>query len=462
MTEILLINPEWRNREEHIYSKVGAVMPALGLAQIAAVLEKVDAQVKILDAAAENFTLEEIGARVKKENPEIVGITSTTSTINRALETAKLCKSITNAEVWMGGVHVSIFPQEILSKDYIDYISIGEAELTIVELYETRKRGGDVSKIKGLGWKKGKKACINPVRPNIENLDELPMPAYHLLPMKKYRPAAGTYRRLPAAPIITSRGCPGRCTFCYKGLGYRVRRRSPEKVLSDIRLLMDDFRIREIIIYDDTFTVGKKQVIELCDLIKKEKLDITWSCMGRVDFVDYDELKAMHEAGCHSIGYGVESGDQEILANLKKGTDLDQSRKAILNSKKAGLETRAFFMLGNPGETEESIEKTIRFAIELDPDIALFNITTPFPGTEMFRWADEHGHLITKDWSRYDCSEPLMNLPTISPEEIKFYYKQAFKRFYLRPSYIVKRLLKLRSLTDIEMAVNSLIGVLRH
>jgi radical SAM superfamily enzyme YgiQ (UPF0313 family) len=335
---------------------------------------------------------------------------------------------------------------------------MGEGEYSLLELLS----GKNPTEIKGIGYKDDGKIIINPPRDIIPDIDVFPFPAYDLLPMDKYYPASGGYKRKPSLGMITSRGCPGRCTFC-KGnvLGERIRFRSAKKIIEEIIFLQKNFGIKDIAFYDDTFTTNKQNVKDFCDLILKNNLDLTWSCFSRVDTVDQDLLQIMKRAGCHQLMYGVESADKEILKNINKRITLEKVKDTIGATKKAGIDTRLAFMIGNPGETEETIKKTIKYAISLDPDLVSFNITTPYPGTEMFAWAEKNNFLIHKNWEEYDLSRPVMELPTVSSKKVLEYYKKAYRQFYLRPSYIFKRLLKLKSLDDIRNNFVSLLGLLR-
>jgi radical SAM superfamily enzyme YgiQ (UPF0313 family) len=358
----------------------------------------------------------------------------------------------------MGGVHPTIMPEEVLKNQVFDYAIRGEGEKSFLALIQ----GEDKRKIGGLSFKDGNNFVHNPEGEHIKDLDTLPFPAYHLLPVEKYRPALGSYKKLPAISFISTRGCPGKCTFCLGSyMGGRVRMHSIKYIIDEIKMLQKNYGIREIHFYDDTFTTYRKKIQEFCTSLIQEKMNLSWVCFARVDFVDEKTLKLMKQAGCHQIMFGIESGNGEILKNINKMTSLDKASEAVKLTKKAGIECRAAFMLGNPGETEETIKQTMDFAKYLDPDIALYNIATPYPGTEMFKWADKNGYLITKDWSKYDLSSPVMNLPTISSEKIIEFYQKAHKDFYNRPKYLLKRLLKIRTINDVNMAFRGAMAVFR-
>ena len=357
----------------------------------------------------------------------------------------------------LGGVHPTVRPGEVLAEESVDLVVRGEGERTMSELAS----GARPEEVDGVSYRSGGEVVHNAERELIADLDSLPFPAYHLLPMKLYHPAVGAYRRLPASAMLATRGCPGRCTFCYRIFGNRLRVRSGRRVAEEAKLLQDDYGIREICFYDDTFTVVKREVRAFCDALDELGVDLTWSCFSRVDAVYEEMLRRMSSAGCHQVMYGIESASAEVLENINKRTDLARAEEAVRLSKKAGLDVRAAFMLGSPGETEESMEESLAFAKRLNPELAIFNITTPYPGTEMHRWAAENGYLRTTDWSEYDLSRPVMELPTVSSAKVAEFYSRAFRRFAMRPRYILLRFWKLRRPADLYQALKGLRAMLR-
>jgi radical SAM superfamily enzyme YgiQ (UPF0313 family) len=286
------------------------------------------------------------------------------------------------------------------------------------------------------------------------------MAAYHLLPMSKYYPAVGSYKRLPAVSMVTSRGCPGKCTFCYQPYGSLQRQRSPKKIFEEVMYLVKNYGIREISFYDDNFTTQKPRVREFCQMLIDNKVDLTWSCFSRVDWADLNLLKIMKQAGCHQIMYGIESGDQRILDTIRKETTPEKIKRAAKWTKEVGIDVRATFMLGNPGETEETMRNTIDFAIELDPEYVVFNVPSPNPGTQMYDWAVKSGVLREQKWEEFDLTTPTLQLDSVSQEKVQEYYKLAYRRFYLRPSFMFKRLLRIRNLNDIRNLFAGLKAVL--
>lgn len=445
--DALFIDPPWViSSEKNFWKNIGSCLPSLGMAYIAAYLEKQGFKARIIDCTAQRYGLEELENIFKTmPQPRFVGFSATTPLINNVFAIAKLCRRyFPETVIVAGGVHPTVLPDETLSCPDIDVVVRGEGEETMVEL----ARGKDLGSIAGISFKKDGKSTHNPDRPLIADIDEIPPPAYHLLPMDKYYPATGSYARLPAMSMFATRGCPGRCTFCYRTFYGKVRKRSPENMLREIELLHTQYGIREIQFYDDTFTAFTETVLKFCDLLKKSRLPIAWSCFTRVDFVTEDLLKAMKSAGCHLILFGVESADETILKNIEKRINLDKVREVVRLARKIGIDTRASYMLGNPGETEETIKKTIDFAFKLDTDQAHFNITTAYPGTELYGWAKENGYLLENTWSQYNMSDINLALPTVSRETLIKYYRQIHGRYYFRPRIILRRLFHIRSLAQ--------------
>ena len=422
-------------------------MPSLGIAWLAAVLEKDGHQVKILDAHAEHLHLDSIPQWVKEHGPfDLVGITATTPLIGNALDIARGVKSqFPASRVVLGGVHPTVLPAEALAEPAVDLVVRGEGEETVREIAAEKPW----DRIAGISYRDDGAVVHNPDRELIGDLDTLPFPAYHLLPMHCYRPAAGAAKRLPATSVLATRGCPGRCTFCYRIFGHRLRCRSGVNLSQEVQLLQDRYGIKEICFYDDTFTANRREVRAFCHAIQEMHLDLTWSCFSRVDTFNADTFRLMKETGCHQVMYGVETYNREILKNINKKVDPQAAAGVIQATKEIGMEVRAAFMLGNPGETEETMEENLRYAIRLNPDLALFNITTPYPGTEMFKWADDNHYLLTKNWEDYDLSRPVMELPTVSAAKVMEYYRKSHRHFFFRPSYIYSRLKKVRSLEDL-------------
>jgi radical SAM superfamily enzyme YgiQ (UPF0313 family) len=433
---ICLINPPWHINKTNVWFHIKPSFPHLGLLSLAAVIENEGVDVDILDFAALFLSWIQIEQKIKLLNYEYFGITATTSTVNSSYYLSKIIKRFhPYSKVIFGGIHVSVLPEEAFHKGAADFVIRGEGEESLLKLL----KGDSFNNIPGLSYPDG--AEIRHIQPEglVADLDLLPFPAYHKVDLNLYRPTPGSYKRLPAINMVTSRGCPGKCIFC-NSAQRKLRRRSAENIFKDIETLYKNYGIKEIAFYDDTFTVYPTTVVKLCNLLIEHKIDITWSCFARADFITFDLLKIMKSAGCHQIMYGIESASKDILKNIKKNINLTKSKEAITMSKEVGIEVRCAFMLGNPGETRKTIDETIKYSLAVDPDVVIYNISTPFPGTEMFEWAEKNNYLTTRNWDDYDLSEPVMILPTIDRQTLRKKYIQAFWTFYFRPKFIIKKL----------------------
>jgi len=465
-TELLLIFPPVSTAERYSSDAddLGGHMPPLGITSIASLLEKKGFSVKILDAAVEGLTIKETIAAALEENPGVFGLSCLTLTLDKCVKIAEGIKKKTPQKpIIIGGHHASIDPSGVMKNKCFDLLTFGESEETILEIMRGFKKEKNLLRdkkklngIKGIVFRsKGKIVRTRPRKP-IENLDKLPWPARHLLPMQKYLPLANQYKRKPATNIVAIRGCPYNCTYCssHSMFGRKIRFRSPENVVAEIRHLTEKYGIKEISFWDDTLTINKQWLKRLCDLIVREKIGITWSCYGRVNTVDLELLKKMKKAGCWNIFYGLESGNQDLLNLIKKGTTLEQIRQAIKWTKKAGIETRGSFMLALPNETPEKARKTIDLAIELDLDYAQFCITTPFPGTELFETARKFGSL-DNNLKKYNIWEAVfVPFGYKDRKEVEAIYNEAFRKFYFRPRYVIKRLLAIRNIEDMKRNLN--------
>lgn len=439
---VLLVNPSYAKK---IYQKPFSVQPPIGLAYLAAYLEEKGIPTEILDANAMLLSVEEIVKQAVNSRASVIGLSSVTSTIYLTYEIAKGIKGFANKTIIVGGPHVSFTAKETLSEcSSIDIVVRGEGEETLWEVLEKMEKGESVCGVRGISFRQDGKVVSTEERPQINPIDKIPFPAYHLLPIDLYRPSpllqvnakGKRYGRL-----VTSRGCPNRCTFCSSSHFWKgVRMRSPQNIVEEIQVLKDQYGVRHIDFLDDTFTLSRQRVFAVCDLLLNKGLYIKWSCSSRVDTIDEKLIKKMKDAGCFGICFGVESGDQEILDRVKKNIKIGQIRQAIRLSKKYGLKTMADFMIGLPGDTDETIEQTISFAKELNPDIAFFSLTTPFPGTELFFELKKAKKLPKRiDWDAYSLhGKTIAKTEALSSSEIVAYYNKAQKDFYLRASFFIQ------------------------
>ncbi|AEC52607.1 methyltransferase [Pyrococcus sp. NA2] len=435
---ILLILPP---TESAIKRVVGTTGPPLGLAYLASMVRE-EHDVKIIDGIAEDLTFSDVMKRIKRYDPDIVGITATTSAMYDAYTVAKIAKRI-NEDVFvvMGGPHVTFTPELTMKEcPCIDAVVRGEGELTFKELVEALEKNRPLKGILGLSYRKENGKIKNePPRPLIQNIDEIPMPSYDLLPMDRYK-VDGT----PFGTIMTSRGCPFNCVFCSSSLqfGKRWRGHSVDRVIEELSILRNEYGKKEIEFLDDTFTLNRKRAIDIAMRIKREGLDITWTASSRVNTFNEKIAKAMKEGGCHTIYFGIESGSQRILDFIGKGITPKQSIDAVKTAKKAGLRTLGSFIIGFPDETREEVETTIRFAKKVGVDFAQFTIATPYPGTRLWAYAVEHNLLLTRNWRKYTTIDPVMKLKHFTPEQISRLLRKAYLSFYLRPKVLIRDLIE--------------------
>ncbi len=412
MTKVLLINPPYPFWE--------GVPVSLSLTYLASVLEEDGVEVEILDLLTTSYSPQKVENKIESFEPDIIGATCVTRSYPQTLEILQHCKEVDqDIPIIVGGPHVTFTPQETLEEaEWIDFVVKGEGEYTLKEL--VRKIDGgekDFESVKGIAYRDDKgKVVINQGREPIENLDEIPFPARDLLPLAKYR-ALGS-----RCDIITSRGCPFNCIFCVapRMFGKKVRFRDPKSVLDEMEEVLDlGF---EINFADDTFTLNHDHVYAILDEIIDRGLDITWTANGRVDTVDRELLRRMKEAGCTSIFYGVESGDPEVLDTSKKGITHDQVEEAVEITKDVGLHVITSYILGLPGETTETMDRTLEFADNLGTDYTV-HVLAPLPGTELYENRDEYGiRLLSEEWEEMNADEPVTETITedgkIGPEDI--------------------------------------------
>ncbi len=432
--------------------------PPLGLALLAAIAEKSGAEAQIIDGNAAKIIPCVLNNAVKDSGFVCLG--AMTSNLKASFALAReIKKANPNARIIFGGPHATILPKQTLKEcPSLDIVVKGEGEETFEELLGSTAKN-NLEKIKGICFRKGKKILETPDRPPVKDLDSLPYPAYHLLPIKSYRPFPPHGRKLPFMTMLTSRGCPFRCIYCSKPVfGNRFRSQSPKRVVEEILFLKERFGIKEIMFYDDSFTLDQKRAAELCKLIIQNKIGIPWSCETRVNLVNSGLLRQMKQAGCYMISYGVESGSQKILENLKKDITIEQVEKAFAETKKAGIKTVAYFMLGSPGETQETIDSTIQFSKKIGADFAQFSACTPLPGSELFSIMEKK--ITGVDWASFDYANvSRLDTSLLFGQEIKNLQKElrrAYLSFYLRPGYLIKKIIGMRSLDDFRINLNGL------
>lgn len=456
--KLIFITPPYSIQERY-NSKTNikkGYLPPLGLAYIASTLERDGGhESKVIDLQVFDYTLGEIIEEVKKFAPDVVVLGALSATADKAYKLSKEIKDKLQLPIILGGPHVSRLPKEVMEQQtHIDFVIIEEAEYSMLELMEYFQGKRDIESIKGIAYRNEKgEVCLTAARPPIANLDELPIPSRKYFDMSRYIPLPNQYKRLPLANMMTTRGCSyGQCTFCFEGGPHapKYRRISPQHALAEVKYLVSEYGIKEISFWDDEFAFPNKWVMEFCDLIKENNIDIKWSCYTHVNYITPELLKKMSAAGCWNIFYGLESGTQTLINKVKKGTTLDRMRKAVKWTHEAGIETRGSFILALPGETPELARETIKFAIELDLDYVQFLLNTPFPGTIMWDKNLDEGTL-SKNYNDYSVFMPVF-VPhgyKDGKEVIKL-QREAYRRFYFRPKYVLKHMQRVKTMEDVK------------
>ena len=448
--KVLLVNPPHTFSPENPLAGAGLCLPPLGLLSIAAFLREgvTGVEVKVIDWPGAKMTAETFGSEVSGFAPDIAGVSVYAGTFTSSVSAAAAIKEARpGCFVAAGGHHATSRPAQCLEKGF-DAVVIGEGEKTFCELVKKLSAGVPPAGLTGLLLKPGDAIT----RPEPLDIDSLPFPARDLLDLSAYRPALFGYRRLPVASMVTSRGCPYSCGFCSKAVfGSVYRAQSPARVLAEMKGLAEDHGIKEITFQDDTFTADRERVVKLCSLIKESGLDLSWSCMTRVDLVDPGLLAAMKSAGCFSIAFGIDGAADGSCGLMNKGFILSRAIKAVADTRAAGIETRGYYIFGYPGETRASLEASLARIMEINTDHVFFAFAHPFFDTELYREAKEKGLLKITDeelLDSHDNSEPLIKVPGVSREELKVLYKRAYLKYYLRPGPLLHRLFSLRGLAD--------------
>ncbi len=437
--KIILANPPFCYFPGLYGKRVNYARPPLGISYNISYLRKYHPdppEVSIVDAMSLGYTPKMFFDHVVREKPDVLGMTVTTPNVPYVKELARQLKAVLPDTIFMvGGPHVSARPEDLFPE--IDFCAVQEGEQTFLELVLTLESGGDLSQVNGIVYMHDGEMVRTPARPYIQDLDSIPFPARDLLPMKNY---FHTYP-YPSpthlfSTMMTSRGCPYQCRFCGTDFlwGRKVRERSMDNIFEEINELMQKYRISLIFMDDDLFTLNKKRVMTFADEILRRNLKLTWICHGRADSFDEEAAMLMKRSGLAEIQLGLESGDQDVLDGAKKVLTLDETREGIRILKKAGIAQWATFILGNSGETVESMRRTVRFAMELDCTYSSFLVLLPFPGTDIFREYKEKNYIKTYNWARYNMHfPPVFETETLKADDIMNMKKFANRKFYMRP-----------------------------
>jgi radical SAM superfamily enzyme YgiQ (UPF0313 family) len=440
--------------------------PHLGLAYLAAVSEERGDEVFLFDADVED---EPITEAIRRFDPGIVGITANTPQVKSAWRTAQAIKSIKDIPVVLGGPHVSVLPAESVKRPEVDVVARGEGEAIWIKLCEIIEKAqqtnpnfsardlldvqnGLLDSLLGVSYVTHEgQELHNPDHPPIADLDTLPFPAYHVFKMDHYtnlQPATDAVDGSKSFSVMTSRGCPYRCTFCSQSImPIKWRARSPENVLAEWEHLTWNMGAQEIGVLDDSANIQVDRLEQMADLFIEHKVNhVPWIFVNgiRANLATQELLGKLKRAGLKRVAFGVESGDPDVLLSIDKKIDHDTIRRAFKNAKTVGLETIGFFIIGLPGETEESMDRTIKFACEVDPLIANFSMMTPYPGTKVWEIAKRQGRLLLDDWEDYVFFDgrARYELGDMTAEMVERKWKEAYRRFYLRPHRILQTLLR--------------------
>lgn len=459
---VLLVNPPitfaQRKRMGPVVNNLFYNSPPLGLCYLAAVLEENNITVRILDAAVEGLETAGVMQHYSKFRPDIVGITSTTYSFQSAVSIAMTIKKENpSIRIIIGGSHVSADPESSFLYNCFDVGVIGEGEITLLELIKSWDGKKDLREVSGIVFRRDSELYLTKPRDYIENLDTLPFPSRHLIPMELYQPQPNDERARPKISMISSRGCPFDCIFCDKNVfGKKYRSFSPEYIVSEMEYLIDNFGAKDIAFLDSCFTVNKERVESIILEMNKRQLGMSWTCTARADVVTRELLDKMKKAGCWRIRLGIESGDEEVLGFIKKGITRKQVQDATGWAAEAGLQPKGFFMIGHLIDTKKSIEETIRFAKSLPLKDITVQINTPLKNTYQYGVYKKYGSLVVESSSRLSYFEPVFIPDGLTREYLKKIYREFYSSWYLRPVVFWRHLKSLHSLKDIRKYLKAL------
>ena len=464
--KVVLINPPEMIAGEQGGTGFGArsfvkqlrVLPPLGLAYLAAVLRQAGHDVHLIDANALRIDPDETARQTAELLPDVVGITCVTPLLPVVAYICRAVKeALPNVTIVVGGPQVTIMPELTMENPAFDYGIAGEAEIAMPQLLEALSSGaasGEIAKIGGvLHRRDGGVVLTGPAE--VMPIDEIPLPSRDVLPNDKYFDMTTESRRVSS--IMTARGCPYKCSFCERYIrGGHYRMRSAESVVTELEQMVNEYSCSEVVIYDDTFTANKKRTAEICERILERGLKFRWDCRTRVDCVEPELLKLMARAGCSRISFGVESASESVRELFNKGITVDQVKDAFEWTREAGIRILAYFMLGAPDETRASIEETLALSVELNPDFAYYSIVVPYPGTDLYDHALAEGLIGLDYWKEYVRTEgalaepvPMFERGNVTRAHLISTLRNAYLRFYLRPSYVARRLRSIKSLSDL-------------
>lgn len=455
------LNPNFQELEFRD-DNIGHV-PPLSLMYVASILEKEGVEVDLMDMDAEGLSYAQALERVASFKPDLLGFTLATYSFRPILKWIKQFKADTGLPIMVGGAHCALFPVETMAHPEIDYLIVGEAELPLPPFIQALREGRDLHGLKSLCFRDAKgELVVERSRLAIEDTDDTPFPAHHLLKNDRYRNIISKRKNFTA--MLSSRGCPYRCTFCdQKTPPYRPR--SPKNFVAEVVRNYHEFGIRDFDIYDSTFTADKKRVKTICAMLADLNLDIGFTIRSRVDSVSPEMIQDLKRAGCHTIFYGVESSNPEILKRMRKDITPARIREVIEFTKTIGIDTLGFFMFGYPGETQETMEDTIRFSMELPLDYVQFTVLVPFPDTEIYEYYMHNG--LEDYWAKYTLDPEANDVPIelkgteLTRAECSDFVRTGYRRFYFRPRVIFDRARRLTSVEEFKQLSRAALGILK-
>lgn len=459
MKVLLLMPPTDLTRSYGKLKKFSNPQPSIGIAYIAAMLWEHGYAVKVVDAYVNEYLISNLMDIIEEYNPDIIGISVLTPTAEIVYEISRnIRKKFSKIKIVMGNMHASLFADEILSKNYADFVIHREGEFTMLELIKLMEKNGNPESILGLSFKKNGVIVHNPLSGHIEDLNKLPFPAWDLFPLNLYStdPRTEVKKGAVETQILASRGCPNKCTFCSsrteKSQGSKYRMRDQNSIVDEMIYMHKKYGSEIFSFMDLAFPLVREHAVNICNEIIKRKLNnkIKWFTECRVKPLDIDLLALMKKAGCVRICLGIESGNNDILKTLKKNFTVEDVKNAVKMAHKAGLIVDGMFMIGLPGETEQTIDETVNFAVKLNIRYAIFNIFVPYPGCELYDNLKAENKIHYKNWSdftsypTYSGGIPVYTPDGISKEKMMELQRKAMKRFYLRPRFIINELLNLK------------------
>jgi radical SAM superfamily enzyme YgiQ (UPF0313 family) len=471
MSKILLLNPAFYGVKNFVRTarwfarsrgRVGRHPDYLAIAT--AVLEEAGHECKLLDACGIDMPFENVKKITEEFKPDIIVSHTTTPSIYNDVQQTSDLKEINDSLAVLIGTHVSTLPLESIKiDDRIDVISRGEYDYTLRDIAD----GKEIKDILGITYRENGQIKNNSNRPFIENLDEMPFPAWHHIDVHDYFDAGKLY---PFITMIVGRGCPNRCTFCILPqvmYGRRCRLRSAEKVVDEIQYDLKLFPdLKEFMFEDDTLTVDKGRCKKICDEMIERDLDITWSGNSRADISDVELFKLMHKSGCRMFVVGFEFGCQKILNSVRKGITVKMMKDFSSACHKAGIKIHGCFMIGGPGETRETAEMTIKLAKDLKCDTIQISAMTPYPGTEFYDWCEKNGFIIAKDWTEWiDAGEQstVIDYPQLNKKEmLELVDKGLYESFYFRPSIWIHHFLTIRDFSDLKRKIKGFFSLMDY